>query len=75
MGYNENSKSYKIYVLGQREVEICHDVSFDEDAALKKVRNLPSSKQDKEDEEAGKQEASKDEPMPDVEGPMYPDSY
>ena len=57
---------------GQREVEICHDVTFDEDIALKKVRNLPSSKEDKEDEEARKQEGSKDESMPDVEGPMDP---
>ena len=74
MGYNETSKAYRIYVLGQREVEICHDVTFDEDAALKKVRNLPSSMEDKEEEEeeAGKQEELKDEPMPDVEGPMDP---
>ena len=36
------------------------------------MRNLPSSKEDKEDEEAGKQEESKDEPMPDGEGPMDP---
>ena len=54
VGYSETSKAYRIYVPGQREVEICHDVTFDKDAALKKVRNLPSSKEDKEDEEAGK---------------------
>ena len=36
------------------------------------MRNLPSSKEDKEDEEAGKQEEPKDESMPDVEGPMVP---
>ena len=48
------------------------DVTLDEDAALKKVRNLLSSKEDKEDEEAGKQEEPKDEPMPDVEGPIDP---
>ena len=65
-------KAYRIYVPGQREVEICHDVTFDEDVALKKVKNIPSSKEDKEDEEAGKQEEPKDELMPDVEGPMDP---
>ena len=52
MGYSETSKAYRIYVLGQREVEICHDITFDEDVALKKVRNLPISKEDKEEEEA-----------------------
>ena len=72
VGYSETSKAYRIYVPGQREVEICHDVTFDEDAALKKVRNLPSSKEDKEEEEAGRQEESKDEPIPNVEGPMDP---
>ena len=56
MGYSETSKAYRIYVPGLREVEICHDVTFDEDAALKKMINLPSSKEDKEDEEAGKME-------------------
>ena len=28
VGYNETSKTYRIYVPGQREVEICHDVTF-----------------------------------------------
>ena len=51
VGYNETLKAYRIYVPSQREVEICHDVTFDEEVALKKVRNLPSSKEDKEDEE------------------------
>ena len=53
-------------------MEICHDVTFDKDVCLKKVRNLPSSKEDKEDEEAGKLEEPKDDLMPDVEGPMDP---
>ena len=54
VGYNETSKEYIIYVPGQRKVEIFHDVTFDEDVPLKKVRNIPSSKEDKEDEKAGK---------------------
>ena len=66
MGYNETWKAYRIYVPSQREVEICHDVTFDEDAALRKVRDLPISKEDKE-VEARKQEESKDEQMPNVE--------
>ena len=72
MGYSETSKAYRIYVPGQREVEICHNVTFNEDVALKKVRNRPSSKENKEDEEAGKLEDPKDDLMPDVEGPMDP---
>ena len=70
VGCSETSKAYKIYVPGQREVEICHDVTFDEDDTLKKVRNIPSSKEEKEDEEAGKQEEPKDDMMLDVEGTM-----
>ena len=54
VGYSETSKVYRIYVPGQREVEICHDVTFDKDVALRKVRDLPISKEDKEEEEAGR---------------------
>ena len=50
VGYSETSKAYGIYVPSQREVEIFHDLTFDEDAALKKVRNLPSFKEEKQDE-------------------------
>ena len=72
VGYSETSKAYKISVPGQREVEICHDVTFNEDVALKKVINIPFSKEDKEDEEAGKQEEPEDDLTLDVEGPMDP---
>ena len=37
VGYSETSKAYRIYVLGQREVEISRDVTFDEDSTLGKV--------------------------------------
>lgn len=33
VGYSENSKAYRIYVPGQREVEFSHDVTFDEDVS------------------------------------------
>ena len=56
---------------GQREVEILHDVTFDEDASLRKVINLPSSEEYHE-VRPGNQEEPKDEMMPDVEGPMDP---
>ena len=48
VGYNETSKAYRVYVPGQREVEICHDVTFDEDASLRKVINLLRFEEDHE---------------------------
>ena len=34
VGYSETLKAYRIYVPGQREVEICHDINFDEYVSL-----------------------------------------
>jgi hypothetical protein len=36
MGYCEVSKAFKIYIPGHHHIEISRDVTFDEDAALKK---------------------------------------
>lgn len=41
VGYCENSKAFRIYIPGQRKVEISRDVTFDEDVALGKARDLP----------------------------------
>ena len=71
VGYSETSKAYRVYVPVQREVEIFHDVTFDEDASLRKVVNLSRSEEDHE-ARPGNQEGRKDETMPDVEGPMDP---
>ena len=71
VGYSENSKGYRIYVVGQREVEISHDVTFDEDMALSKVDNLPILRKDKE-VDTRKSDEKEDEMMPDVEEPMDP---
>jgi hypothetical protein len=38
VGYCEVSKAFRIYILGHRHIEISKDVTFDEDAALKKSR-------------------------------------
>ena len=71
VGYSENSKAYRIYVPGQTEVEISHDVTFDEDAALGKISNLPLLRKDKE-ADSRKQGEPQDKLMPDAEGPMDP---
>ena len=66
VGYNETLKAYRVYVPGQREVEICHDVTFDEVASLRKVVNLLRSEEDHEARPRN-QEEPKDETMPDAE--------
>ena len=44
VGYSEQSKSYRIYILGYRQIELRRDVTFGEDT------NFRKSKKDKEDE-------------------------
>jgi len=41
VGYCENSKTFRIDIPSQRKVEISRDVTFNEDATLGKVRDLP----------------------------------
>ena len=38
VGYSEVSKAFKIYILGYHHIEISRDVTFDEDATLKRSR-------------------------------------
>ena len=71
MGYGENTKGYRIYVASQREVVIRHDVTFDEDMALRKVNNLPTARSSQEADTREPKEKD-DESMPDVEEPMDP---
>jgi len=40
VGYSETSKGYRIYVPGQREVELNHDVTFDEDVAMRAKKQM-----------------------------------
>eukprot|EP00253_Pinus_taeda_P014813 PITA_14813 len=42
VGYYENSKAFRKYIPGQRQVEISRDIAFNEDASLGKERDLPS---------------------------------
>eukprot|EP00253_Pinus_taeda_P028274 PITA_28274 len=71
VGYSENTKGYRIYVAGQREVEISHDVTFDEDMPLIKVDNLPTLRSSQEADTRELKE-KEDETMPDVEEPLDP---
>jgi hypothetical protein len=40
VGYSENSKAYRIYVPGQRQIEVSRDVAFHEEATFKKSIEL-----------------------------------
>ena len=42
MGYFEISKSYRIYFLGFKNIDIRRDVTFDEDSAYTKSRKRPT---------------------------------
>ena len=56
----------------QREVELSHDVTFDEDSTLGKVRDLPIPRKDNDDDAGKHDEPITDDPIPDVEGLMDP---
>jgi hypothetical protein len=38
VGYNETSKAYRIYILGQRQIEVSRDDTFEEEVAFHKSR-------------------------------------
>ena len=38
VGYSESSKAYRIYILGQRQIEISRDVIFEEEIAFQRSR-------------------------------------
>ena len=38
MGYNETLKAFRIYVLGQRQIEVSQDLTFDEEVAFRRSR-------------------------------------
>lgn len=71
MGYSENCKGYKNYVVGQNEVEISHDVIFDEDIALRKINNLPILRNNKEVDTRNEGE-KEEEMMLDIDEHMDP---
>ena len=48
VGYSEQSKAYRIYIPGYRQIELRRDVTFDEDTNFKKSNKV---KEDEEDHE------------------------
>ena len=38
VGYNEYSKVYRIYIHGQRQIEVSRDVTFEEEVSFKRSR-------------------------------------
>jgi hypothetical protein len=40
VGYSEKSKAYRIYVIGQRKIEVRGDVNFHEEATFHKYGEL-----------------------------------
>jgi hypothetical protein len=40
VGYDENSKDYRIYVPGHRKIEVRRDVTFHEEVTFKKSKEL-----------------------------------
>ena len=40
VGYSETSKAYRIYIPSQRQIEVNRDVTFHEEAALRKSKEL-----------------------------------
>jgi hypothetical protein len=79
VGYSENSKAYRIYVPGQRQIEVIIDVTFHEEAAFNKSRELqreskavhpasPSSENEESDDQREEpREGPSNEPLEPVE--------
>ena len=40
VGYSETSKAYRIYIPGQRNIEVSRDVTFHEEAAFKRSKDI-----------------------------------
>ena len=41
VGYSETSKAYRIYILGQRYIEVSRDVTFHEEVAFRGFKEIP----------------------------------
>jgi hypothetical protein len=62
VGYSETSKAYRIYVPGQKFIEVSRDMTFHEEAAFHRSRELPC---DTKEQEVPSPEPS-DSPLPNI---------
>jgi hypothetical protein len=46
VGYSEASKAYRIFVPACRKIIVCRDVQFQEERALRRLRDLPTYSKD-----------------------------
>ena len=76
VGYSDSSKAYRIYVLGQRYIEVSRDVIFHEEVVFRQTQKL--SKKDEEppseipDSDVQREEEEFENQIPDV--PEEPES-
>jgi hypothetical protein len=61
VGYSETSKAYRVYIPGQKFIEVSRDVTFHEETTFCQARELPC---DSEEQEAPPLDPS-DSPLPD----------
>jgi hypothetical protein len=61
VGYSETSKAYRIYIPGQKFIEVSKDVTFHEETVFRRTRELPY---ESEEQEAPPLDPS-DSPLPD----------
>ena len=54
VGYSDQSKAYRVYIPGYRQIEINKDVIFDEDASFSKFRKNHVDEDQEEENEAPK---------------------
>jgi uncharacterized membrane protein YvbJ len=69
VGYNETSKAYRIYVPGQRYIEVSRDVTFHEEVAFKQSKELQQDTEMEEHEEPLDQVDTVD-PVEQIERPL-----
>ena len=62
VGYSETSKSYRIYIPGQRYIEVSRDVTFHEEVAFHRSREIPIDAGLEEQEAPAASGESLDEP-------------
>ena len=48
VGYSESAKAYRIYIPGQRKIELSRDVTFEEDISYRRSRHGESDSDEQE---------------------------